>query len=497
MIEKIKYLSLPDSSVGLFRIFLGVSLLYNLVFIKLPYSGAFYGAEPMIPADLFRVMNGGNSFSIFDWIRHDVFAYCFIVLGIISTLFLTIGFRTRYAAWVSLFVYWNLLQASSKFIFGFDFYTFQMLFWACFLPLDNAFAVQKNAIPKPPNLSICFVILYQIAWVYFASGLAKYGESWVGGYAVRNMLMDLWATKPLGTYLSNTPLFYQPLTYATLVLECIFPLLVFSPFKFHGLRYIGIIFLVGFHVSVLLMYDVANFSITGLAVAALLLPQHFWDSIGKKSTVMAGENKNTFRPISWRQYAVYTFVIFSLYIITEKNLFFIANYSALKKSSTVAAIKEKLHFLDIPSPVKVSYFVQFWKMFAPNPPVKAGWIALETKKGDGYTYDFFTDKLIVEQPQINWTPKGYEYYLLMYSRTFDFPDNSGSRFKLFLKYWIPYVLKQRRGNTTDINQLYLTDYLYIVADQSVPNMPPITFNMYSAAEIIQAKYEIESEIPLF
>lgn len=500
MVSYLRQFSIPIHSLALFRILLGISLLYNLCLVKLPYATAFYGSDPMIPAPLFRAMNGNTAFSVFDWVRNDIFAYIFIGIGIVSSLLLTIGFRTRYAALVSLFVYWNLLQASAKFVFGFDFYTFQLLFWACFLPLDGAFALQKKAASSRPNWAVCAIILYQIAWVYFASGCAKYGESWIGGYAVRNMLMDLWATRPLGTYLANTPWLYQPLTYITLAAECLFPLFVFILFKKHILRYVGVVFLIGFHVSILLMYDVANFSITGLAAAALLLPTHFWarfSSHKSKPDEPVPTATPAIAPITWQRYVLYGFIAFSAYIITEKNLFFLTRYSALKNQACIVQLSEQLRFLDIPSPVKISYFVQFWKMFAPNPPAKVGWLALETTKNDGYTYDFFTDRLIENKPRINWTPKGYEYYLLRYSRTFDYPDESGSQFKLFLKYWIPYVMKREQGNTSDINELYLTDYLYIVTDQSKPHQPEITYNMYKAAEIVAAEYKIESEIPLF
>ncbi len=160
MISYLRQFSIPIHSLALFRILLGISLLYNLCLVKLPYATAFYGSDPMIPAPLFRAMNGNTAFSVFDWVRNDIFAYIFIGIGIVSSLLLTIGFRTRYAAIVSLFVYWNLLQASAKFVFGFDFYTFQLLFWACFLPLDGAFALQKkNCILAPKLGCLCYHIV--------------------------------------------------------------------------------------------------------------------------------------------------------------------------------------------------------------------------------------------------------------------------------------------------------------------------------------------------
>jgi hypothetical protein len=126
-------------------------------------------------------------------------------------------------------------------------------------------------------------------------------------------------------------------------------------------------------------------------------------------------------------------------------------------------------------------------MFAPNPPVKSGWLALEVQKNDGMTYDFFNNQLITEEPQINWTPKGLEFYLIYYCRNYDNPNVNNVKYKLFLKYWIKYILKKHNYPPKDLEKLIFTDYIYITA--RLPHASKVSYNLYRASEITNQKFE--------
>lgn len=467
-------------SLALFRIVLGFSLLYNVVLVKYNYVKEFWGGSPIIPQAVFQEMNGVNSFSIFDWIRNDSFAYIYfwVLIGLI--VFYTIGYRVKYVAPVVTFLFWNTLQATGSFIFGFDFFTFQLLFWSCFLPVANHWSVQREQ--RIVSSYFSFVLLVQIGWIYFSTGWAKYGLSWMEGYAVRNMLMDKMAVSSWAQMLADSPTFYKPATYVTLVIERLFPLFIFIPSRKDWLRYIAVLFLLVFHVMIFACYNVANFSISGIAVALLLLPTSFWVSL--KFPVHKETLSNQLRP---RLGVV--FALLAIFIISYKNVFFLIRYSSIKENDRMTSWVKKVDEYDLGNPIKVSFFTQFWKMFSPNPPVKGGWLALERKMPNGTYQDFFTAKPIYDPPVMNWKPTGMEYYLLMYSRTFDFPDGSGDKFKIFLKYWLLDIKKENNLTESDLNSLYLTDYLFIIADQSAVVTPDISYNMYSAAELVNTNYK--------
>lgn len=463
--NKWKYLELDPRSLSLFRIILGGSLLYNLIVIRWNFAVEMLGKDRLIPEKVMQQLNGSNAFSVFDLIHDNNFAYVFLSLTIISAFLFTIGFKTRLFSWLTLILYWNILQVSSSFCFGFDFYTFQLLFWSCFLPVDNFFSVTPRKEIIQPYFPVAFVLLFQIICIYFFTGLAKYGMSWKGGYAIHNMLMDSWATNPVSSLLIDKPFFYKPLNYLTLCVDYTFPLLLLLPSPKSVFRYFIVCFLILFHLSILLMYNVGNFSYSGFAVAAVLIPAHFWDRFYKIERIVMD------KPLKkWLHYAMLSFCIFAIYVITIKNLVFCTKYSAVRNWKSVERIKSGLKKVDIPTPVKVSFFLQHWKMFAPNPPAKLGWLTLEMKKEDGYYYDFFTGDLVTDIPAIYWYPSGYEGLIIKYAR--NYPYSTDRKFKLFLKYWIPYKIK-KTDPKADKSKIVFVDYVFLATDQSVPHTPPM------------------------
>jgi hypothetical protein len=83
---------------------------------------------------------------------------------------------------------------------------------------------------------------------------------------------------------------------------------------------------------------------------------------------------------------------------------------------------------------------------------------------------------------------------MMYVRNFDFADGSGAKYQVFLKYWIPYKLKQVNKDKVDIKNIFLTDYLYIIANQKSVKSVPITRNVIAATKIINQSFPVlESE----
>ncbi|MFN8309503.1 MAG: hypothetical protein U0T73_06020 [Chitinophagales bacterium] len=467
-------------SLALFRIFLGISVLYNLIVVKWSYAVQFYGAHTILPHLVQLNVNGANSYSIFSVIHNDTFAYVFIATGILTSALLTLGVYSRIMAWATLFIFWNLIQASSYYCFGFDFYTFQMLFWACFLPLDAHFAILPKARFKPA-LSFSIVILFQIAWVYFATGLAKYGPSWSEGFAVRVMLMDRWTGNAAGTWLSEQPVLYALLTYFTLVAEYLFPFAVFDFTKGKWLRYFGVLFLFVFHLTIFSMYSVANFSISGFAVACLLLPNIFWRRLEEGFRFTRPVELPSVRWTQRQRKLAWTFCIFAIVVILEKNLDFLSRHSAFRKEDSAPIA------IDIPSPVKTSFFLQYWKMFAPNPPSLIGWWTLEGEK-DGKPYDFMAERPVTNDTFPLWHPTGYEYYLAMYSRNFPVKER-GDKFKLFLKYWIPYM-KAKKGISGPVNLAYFN---YLVLDQSAPYTPRIEKTLVPDTFFTNVRYVIEQD----
>ena len=482
---------LPDArSLGLFRIFLGFSFLYSLIVVKWPSIPDFWGSHPIIPTDIMsHLCAGGSGISIFSYIHSDGFAYFFFGLAILSSISLILGYYSSIAAWLCLFFHWNIVQAYAAFAFGFDLFLFQLLFWSCFLPLDSEFAIRRATKPILWTW-FALLLLLQITWIYFSTGMSKYGNSWMEGYAVRNMLMDYWGATNFGKSIGNNELFYRSTTYISLTVERFFPLLVFLKPSSKWLRLILVLFLFLFHLSIAVTYDVANFSITGLAVAAFFIPGPWWDKLKIKLNNSMDVRMNW--PFQgWKNYALRGFVIVAAFIICQKNIFFLLKHSSLRTNLKFQSKIEGLLKLDIPSPLPVSFFWQYWKMFSPNPPANGGWIALEELRDDGSIVEFFSKKLVEEKAKMLWKPNGLDFYLFYYARSVDINDPKELKFKLFLKYWLKRKLNQLPEK--EVKNIFLTNYLVIIANQKRLSNMVVQRRIFSVSKFLNTKDPYSSD----
>ncbi|MBK9328181.1 MAG: HTTM domain-containing protein [Sphingobacteriales bacterium] len=472
-IHKFQYLRFDGRSVSLFRILLGISILYNLLFIKLPFTAQFWGEHTIIPVQVMQFMNGKDAFSTFDYIRNDLFAYGWMGTSILLGVLFTIGFRTRLISFLLLFFYFNILQAFARYNPGFDKYTFQLLTWSCFLPLSSFFSIQKEDIKKQIPLWVSIILIVQLCWIYCCTGLAKYGEAWTDGYAVKIMASDIWNASGMASFFADKSWVYRPLTYLTLFFEVMLPFLILIPSRRDVLRYAAVIFLIAFHGSIFLLTDVGSFSITGIAAAGLLLPASFWDSIGYQ------KNADYMKPVGskLKMLALTVLTAFILYVICEKNLLFLTKNSAWRNSASAKAAAHLLKVIDIPVFVENSFLFQNWKMFAPNPITEAGWLSIEYKGEDGILYDFFTDEIIpATRYKINFHPKGMEMHLLSYARAMHNSDKWYTR--VFIKYWYFYQLALRKIPKSEYGNYYLAEYRYVIQPNDTGPVRNITKQLY-------------------
>ncbi|QQR97124.1 MAG: HTTM domain-containing protein [Sphingobacteriales bacterium] len=469
--KKTDHLNLDERSISIFRIFLGISILYSLIIIKFPYTIEFWGKDRLIPIEIMQAMNGKDAFSIFDYIQNDSFAYFWMISSIILSILYTLGIQTRIVSVLLLFFFFNILQAYARYNNGFDKYTFQMLTWSCFLPLNNYFSLQKIINRKKVNQLISFIIIIQICFIYFSTGIVKYGDAWKQGYAVKILASEMWYPGKFASFFTNNEFLYTILTYATLFFEITFPIFILVNYKNNILRYVGIIFLLGFHISIFFISDVGNFSITGVAVALLLLPNSFWKKINIK---LKESSERIFSKST--QYIFIVCTAFVLYTFVQKNLLFISNtYHLYDRNSS--AINRFLQKIDVPQIAENSFQFQYWKMFAPNPASRCGWLSIEYEGDDGLFYDLFTNNIISRtEHKVSFIPKRQERYLLSYARMFKLQDIYYSR--VFLKYWFFRQLEKRNIPKSDYHRYYLAEYRAEFSKNSTI-MNPIEKELYT------------------
>lgn len=197
-----------------------------------------------------------------------------------------IGYRTR----LMVVIVWLLVMSIQwrNYLVGYsaDELLRLLLFWSMFLPLGACWSVDRlrGAVPEPPSTRVLSVatagLFLQIAFVYWFTALLKSGPEWrVDGTALYYALSAKQLETPIGAYLLQFPDLLKVLTFGTLAIEIVAPLLLFSPFFTVPARMAGIVGVVGLHAGIAMTLAVGFFPWIGAACMVCFLPSWFWDTL--------------------------------------------------------------------------------------------------------------------------------------------------------------------------------------------------------------------------
>ena len=174
-------------ALALYRIALGTILLAELL-LRFRFLHAFYTDEGTHPLSVL-IPN-------VDAIYKLMCVHCLsgqlmvqqLLLGLQCAFAfgLAIGYKTRYMAIISWFLYFSLTLRNTWLSFILDRYYHYLLFYAMFLPLDHCWAISICPQRKTNNpgriLSFATVALkLQVTWIYLDAGLGKYNDP-LGGW---------------------------------------------------------------------------------------------------------------------------------------------------------------------------------------------------------------------------------------------------------------------------------------------------------------------------
>lgn len=227
--------------------------------LRAPGMKVWMGPDGFYPAELARGMVGFvfsvHSLSDAMWLQWALFALA--VLGGVSLL---LGFWSRTSALVSWYLLNSLELRNMNMADVGDHVLVLCLFWLIFLPCGAQWSIDRRVATargeRPPNrvASVASAgLLIQIAGIVFVSALWKLqGTSWPAGNAVRLALSDdVWA-RPFGVWLLGHPHVTTAVTWATLTVESVGPLLLlFTPVRWQVyVRPVVLLGLLGFFVGV-------------------------------------------------------------------------------------------------------------------------------------------------------------------------------------------------------------------------------------------------------
>ena len=295
-----RYLSIDPRSLGLFRVVLALVLLLDLArrAAVLPH---FYTNAGLVPNHMILWSPARpRIFSFLFMASHQGEAVlCFVLIALVF-MCLLLGFRTKLVQVLSLLCVVSLNSRITIGENGGDMALNSLCIWTLFLPLGRRFSLDAlfaslaarqerepshlehsgaRRVEERPVVSLAVLaVLLQVSAVYFFNVVHKSGSTWMDGTAVHYTLHQDRIATWFGVWLRErlTLQGSQALTYATLAIEALAPILILSPFYTEWTRRSAIVLLTVMHLGFALCVDVGIFSFSMLAYYPLLVSRADW-----------------------------------------------------------------------------------------------------------------------------------------------------------------------------------------------------------------------------
>ena len=305
-------------SLAALRICLG---LITVVWVvgQLSWLQQLYSEEGILPATTNGQLLGSWHWSIY-WLNDSYsFAQTLMVITALAAGALLLGFQTRLATLVCLVLLWSLQVRNPLILTGGDVLLRMMLFWSLFLPMGRVWSIDASYSDEEEPIewnveSIGTIgIMFQVAFMYFFSGIAKWNDVWLAGDAVEySMNLDMYV-KPVGQYLAGFPALLKVVTFVTLLSEILLPLILFVPriTTFNRGLAMGMFWLL--HIGVWLTMSIGTFSVTAMCAWLVFVPSEIWNSMVGEPVGYSGESQ----PLKKKGFGTAVGCLFVAYIVLQ------------------------------------------------------------------------------------------------------------------------------------------------------------------------------------
>lgn len=269
-------------SVALFRIALGVTLLFDL-YLRSAHGllDALYTDSGVLPVSM---IPGQVRWSFLDYTSspHAV-RWAFAGIALVYTS-LTLGFLTRWMKVLACICLVALYHRNPMVDTGSDCSLRLFTFWGALLPLGSSWSLdakifyRRHWLRESANRITPAAIAMNIAILYFLNAFQKTGIAWHTGDAVRSVLWDPWIATVVGASLRDSSLcpIFTPISFGVLGLEFLLAccaLLSITSLWAKRLMCLGMLFL---HSGFALFLNLGVFAPVYLATALLFIPSRDW-----------------------------------------------------------------------------------------------------------------------------------------------------------------------------------------------------------------------------
>jgi len=356
-------------SLAAFRVALGALLLYDLATRALDLR-AHYTEAGVLPADLAPPpVFGSDALSPFRLASDPLAVGALFGLAGVAAVGLAVGWRPRLMALAGWLLLTGIQARNPLVVYEADVLLKLLLFWGFLLPLGSRAALDGRSPPRgpPPTRYLSAAsagLVLQVCCVYWFAALEKDGAAWWDGTAVTYALgLEAYATD-LGRWLRVRPALCAALTWGSLAVEALAPLLVVAPVRTPAARLAGVGLLAGLQVGFFVAMDLGIFPAASLVALVPLVPGAVWDRARPDRTLV---DRSRLR--NGVAGALAAAVV-------------VWNASVLRRSWNDSALPAPLA-----RPIRLLGLDQHWPMFAPEPLERSVWFVVGGERADGREVD--------------------------------------------------------------------------------------------------------------
>jgi len=284
------WFAIDPRSLALFRILAALVLLFDLA-VRFTDLNAMYTDGGMFP----RWEVSHRVSTVWNWSFHfggGSAGYQTVLFGLAALLGIALltGWETRLATIGSWLLLVSVQHRVPAILSGAEILLRMLLLWAMFLPLGRWGSVdrwrlrRRGGRPAPGDVApvrsvASAAILLQVAVMYLVSALFKSNGEWLRGDAVAGSLAHEFFGSPFGRSLLQFPRLLALLTWGTLALEWIGPLILLFPKSPWKLRVAVLAALAAMHLGIHFALDVGTFSFVAISGLSLFVPAELWNRL--------------------------------------------------------------------------------------------------------------------------------------------------------------------------------------------------------------------------
>jgi len=282
-------LSIDPRSLALLRVGLGVIVLLDVLQRTGDVRGLYADTGVLPIAASWNHLHYTAGHWSLHWLHGSWQWQGLLLLGEgVAALAMLVGYRSRLAT-VATWVLVASLNIRNPMVTTHGDALLQLcLFWSVFLPLGARFSLdalrrgEKPAASGPVFSAATVAIMLQLCLMYWVTAAQKTHPMWTETHwALYYALNADFYTTPFAKWLLGFPEFTRWLTFSTLWLEWLGPLLLFVPLYTDRIRLAVIAAFVGLHLGIALCLTIGFFSWICIVCWTVFLPGSFWDGLEK------------------------------------------------------------------------------------------------------------------------------------------------------------------------------------------------------------------------